>query len=66
MCYLSIATTIPIFIFFGMTKDAMNSYRVVLLFFGLGKVFPQLHEEYDPDAQILASMSNGSHSTSTR
>ncbi|PON27250.1 pheromone a factor receptor [Trichoderma gamsii] len=65
MCYLSIATTIPIFVFFGMTKDAMNSYRVVLLFFGLGKVFPQLHEEYDPDARILASMSNGSHSTST-
>lgn len=66
MCYLPIAATVPIFIFFGMTKDAMNCYRVVLLFFGLGKVFPRLHEEYDPDARVLASMSHGSHSTSTR
>ncbi|KAM0459481.1 hypothetical protein ACHAPV_005669 [Trichoderma viride] len=65
MCYLPIAATVPIFIFFGMTKDAMNCYRVVLLFFGLGKVFPRLHEEYDPDARVLASMSHGSHSTST-
>ncbi|KAL7901041.1 pheromone A receptor domain-containing protein [Trichoderma sp. SZMC 28014] len=64
-CYLPIATTIPIFVFFGMTKDAMNCYREVLLFFGLGKVFPRLHEEYDPDTRVLASMSHGSHSTST-
>jgi pheromone a factor receptor len=66
MCYLPIAATVPILVFFGMTKDAMNCYRVILLFFGLGKVFPRLHEEYDPDARVLASMSNGSHTTSTK
>ncbi|KAL7927984.1 pheromone A receptor domain-containing protein [Trichoderma austrokoningii] len=65
MCYLPIATAVPIFVFFGMTKDAMNCYRMIFLFFGLGKVFPRLHEEYDPDARILASMSNGSQGTST-
>ncbi|KAL6908800.1 pheromone A receptor domain-containing protein [Trichoderma evansii] len=66
MCYLPIGSTVPIFIFFGMTKDAMNCYRVVLLYLGLGKVLPRLYEEYDPDARILASISNGSHTTSTR
>ncbi|KAL6692637.1 pheromone A receptor domain-containing protein [Trichoderma pleuroticola] len=30
ICYVPIITAIPIFVFFGMTKDAMNSYRVVL------------------------------------
>lgn len=66
MCYLPIAATVPIFVFFGMTKDAMNCYRVVLLYLGLGKVFPRLHQEYDPDARVLASMSSGSHTLSTR
>ncbi|KAH8128648.1 hypothetical protein FP744_10008470 [Trichoderma asperellum] len=66
MCYLPIVSTVPIFIFFGMTKDAMNCYRVVLLYLGLGKVFPRLYEEYNPDARVLASMSNGSHTMSTR
>ncbi|KAL6791863.1 pheromone A receptor domain-containing protein [Trichoderma sp. SZMC 28012] len=31
ICYVPIVTAIPIFVFFGMTKDAMNCYRVILL-----------------------------------
>ncbi|KAL7909571.1 pheromone receptor [Trichoderma velutinum] len=69
ICYVPIITAIPVFIFFGMTKDAMNCYRVILLYVGLGKVFPSLYEEYNPDSRALASLSNGcsnSYTTSTR
>ncbi|KKP06116.1 pheromone a factor receptor [Trichoderma harzianum] len=31
ICYVPIVTAIPVFVFFGMTKDAMNCYRVILL-----------------------------------
>lgn len=58
--YISIVTAVPIFVFFGMTKDAINDYRKVCLFFGLGKFWPSLHEEYDPDRRALRS---GSSST---
>ncbi|KAM3457342.1 hypothetical protein MY3296_001084 [Beauveria thailandica] len=47
--YISIFTAVPIFLFFGMTKDAINSYRIVVLYFGLGKIWPSLYNEYDPD-----------------
>ncbi|KAL6833384.1 pheromone A receptor domain-containing protein [Trichoderma sp. SZMC 28015] len=30
ICYVPIVTAIPVFVFFGMTKDAMNCYRVIL------------------------------------
>ena len=69
ICYVPIITAIPIFVFFGMTKDAMNCYRVILLYVGLGKAFPSLYEEYNPDSRALASYSNGgsnSYTTSTR
>ncbi|EHK16690.1 putative mating type pheromone G-protein coupled receptor [Trichoderma virens Gv29-8] len=59
ICYVPIITAIPVFVFFGMTKDAMNCYRVILLYVGLGKVFPSLYEEYNPDSRALASLSNG-------
>lgn len=48
-CYIPIATAIPIFVFFGLTKDAINNYRQISLFFGLGRICPGLHQEYDPD-----------------
>ncbi|RFU79987.1 pheromone receptor [Trichoderma arundinaceum] len=69
ICYIPIATAIPIFVFFGMTKDAMNCYRVILLYVGFGKAFPRLYEEYDPDSRVLASLSHGgssNYTTSTR
>jgi pheromone a factor receptor len=60
--YIAILTAIPIFVFFGTTKDAMNDYRKILLFVGLGKPFPKLNEEYDPDRSARSdfSMSFGS------
>lgn len=58
--YISILTAIPVFVFFGMTKDAMNDYRRALLSFGLGKVFPRLHQEYDPDSRAYADSAYGS------
>jgi pheromone a factor receptor len=65
ICYIPVITAIPIFIFFGMTKDAMNCYRVILLYLGLGKVLPWLYEEYNPDSRALASISNGASSSYT-
>lgn len=60
--YIAVLTAIPIFAFFGMTKDAMNDYRRLLLGVGLGRVFPRLREEYDPDRSVRSdfSMSLGS------
>lgn len=61
--YISILTSIPIFIFFGMTKDAINSYRVVLLYFGLGKIWPKLHDEYDPDRSARQTAASAGYLT---
>lgn len=44
--YIPILTAIPVFFVFGTTADAINSYRKFLLFFGLGVLFPRLHDEY--------------------
>ncbi|CAI6088887.1 unnamed protein product [Clonostachys chloroleuca] len=57
VAYISILTAIPIFIFFGMTKDAMNDYRKILLFLRLGIFFPRLHQEYDPDRSAIENSS---------
>ncbi|GKT99462.1 pheromone a factor receptor [Fusarium langsethiae] len=43
-CYIDILAAIPVVLFFGMTKDAINSYRRGLLYFGLGHLFPKLQE----------------------
>ncbi|KAF4457563.1 pheromone a factor receptor [Fusarium austroafricanum] len=59
-CYIDILSAIPVVFFFGMTKDAMNSYRRGLLFFGFGRCFPKLHEEYDPDRTTYGSSSGHS------
>ena len=47
--YISTITAVPIFWFFGATKEAINTYRSYLLSIGFGRFFPGLHEEYDPD-----------------
>lgn len=59
-CYICILSAVPIFLFFGMTKDAINSYRTVLLFFRLDRLFPSLGQEYDPDRAAFGSGSFGS------
>ncbi|KAF4968241.1 hypothetical protein FSARC_4332 [Fusarium sarcochroum] len=60
-CYIDILAAIPVVIFFGMTKDAINSYRHGLLYFGFGRLFPKLQEEYDPDRAAYGSNSGNSY-----
>ncbi|KAM6539921.1 hypothetical protein FALCPG4_001670 [Fusarium falciforme] len=57
-CYITILATIPVFIFFGTTKDAMNSYRLGLLFIGLGYIFPKLHEDSPPQSKLRSFLSS--------
>ncbi|KAL1854793.1 hypothetical protein VTK73DRAFT_8699 [Phialemonium thermophilum] len=47
--YIAAITAVPIFWFFGATKEAINTYRTCLLAAGLGRFFPRLLKEYDPD-----------------
>lgn len=61
--WIPILTTIPIFIFFGTTKDAINEYRRMGLKIGLGRFWPRLYEEYDPDRPVGGSGSFGSTSS---
>lgn len=53
--YMAIITVVPIFWFFGFTKEAVNIYRVYCLRIGLGRFFPKLHEEYEPDRSRSSS-----------
>ncbi|KAK5990085.1 hypothetical protein PT974_08349 [Cladobotryum mycophilum] len=64
-CYIPIVTVVPIFLFFGMTRDAMNCYRKMLLFAGFGRLFPCLLEEYDPDRSALSNTNGSSAATTT-
>jgi pheromone a factor receptor len=49
--YIPTLTAIVIFFVFGTTADALNDYRRLLLFCGLGTVIPKLREEYTPDGR---------------
>jgi pheromone a factor receptor len=40
--WIAILTTIPIVLFFGMTKDGIAMYQRYALRLGLGRIFPQL------------------------
>lgn len=46
--YIPALTGIVTFFVFGTTADSLNSYRKMLLCFGLGYIFPRLREEYRP------------------
>lgn len=61
--YIAIASAIPVFVFFGMTKAAMNDYRRALLWCGLGRVFPVLYQVYDPDREAYGNSSTVSSRT---
>ncbi|UNI14183.1 hypothetical protein JDV02_000840 [Purpureocillium takamizusanense] len=63
--YIAILTAIPIFGFFGTTRDAVNIYRKGLLMLRLGRIFPGLNEVYDPDKSRSGSGSYGSTATTT-
>ncbi|KAI1842793.1 hypothetical protein JX266_010969 [Neoarthrinium moseri] len=47
--YVAIVTAIPIVWFFGMTKEAIETYRKFLCRLGLSKCFPRLKDPYEPD-----------------
>lgn len=64
-CYINFLTAIPVFLFFGTTKDAVNEYRAAALFLGLGRLFPRLRTEYDPDRTPCHSSSYHSRQTAT-
>jgi pheromone a factor receptor len=48
MNYIPALTGFVTFFVFGTTADSLNSYRKMLLCFGLGYIFPRLREEYRP------------------
>jgi pheromone a factor receptor len=47
--YLAIITAVPVFWLFGLTKDAVNTYRKYMCNVMLDRIWPSLREEYDPD-----------------
>jgi len=58
MNYIPALTGFVTFFVFGTTADSLNSYRKMLLCFGLGYIFPRLREEYRPaDGRRSASRS---------
>lgn len=63
--YIPILTAIPVFLFFGTTKEAINNYRTALVCCGLGPCFPSLHREYDPDRTQYTDRSNNSSQITT-
>jgi pheromone a factor receptor len=59
--YITILTALPIFWFFGMTKDAINTYRRLLLAMDFGKFFKGLDQEYDPDRRRPRPTGSSAH-----
>lgn len=57
--YVAMLTAIPVFGFFGMSKDAINVYRRYLVALGFGTLWPGLREDYDPDSQRGSSATWG-------
>lgn len=53
--WIPIITAFVIFAFFGTSKEGINTYRRCLVFFGLGRLFPKLRQEYDPDRTRVGS-----------
>ena len=56
---VALLTAIPVFGFFGMSKDAINVYRKYLVALGMGRIWPVLGEEYDPDSNVGSSATQG-------
>lgn len=57
--FSAMLTAIPVFGFFGMSKEALNMYRVYLVALGFGRIWPVLNEEYDPDGRSHYGNSQG-------
>ncbi|KAF4816899.1 Pheromone a factor receptor [Colletotrichum tropicale] len=63
--YLPIITTAAIFVFFGMSKDSMDTYRHCLLTMRLDKVFPRLSDDATSSTGQTPAGSWGTVSMST-
>jgi pheromone a factor receptor len=61
--YIPILSCVPVFIFFGMTADAINDYRKCLLAVGLGCFFPKLYQEFAFDRGLYSNNSLGYSNT---
>jgi hypothetical protein len=48
LCYIAILTTIPIFVFFGMTRGALDAYRRWAVAMGCARCFPALSRPFHP------------------
>jgi len=55
MGWVGVITVCVIVMFFGLGKEAINTYRMFALKLCLGRCFPYLHEEYDPDRSNASS-----------
>lgn len=56
--WIPVVSAFIAFVFFGTSKEAINTYRTYLLALGLGRIFPKLREAYDPDRSPLDSTSS--------
>ncbi|KAL2164561.1 hypothetical protein VTH06DRAFT_3778 [Thermothelomyces fergusii] len=54
IAYIGEVAGIVVFIPFGTTPEALNMYREMLLYLGLGYIFPSLKEEYVPHTTRVA------------
>ena len=57
--FSAMLTALAVFAFFGMSQDAINVYRTYLVALGLGRFWPALLEEYDPDSHAGSSITPG-------
>ncbi|OAA55612.1 a-pheromone receptor [Niveomyces insectorum RCEF 264] len=58
MNWIFVVSAFVAFVFFGTSKDALNTYRQYLVRCGLGRVFPKLKQVYDPDRSPADSMTS--------
>lgn len=61
--WIPILTTIPIVLFFGMTQDALDTYRRYALALRLDKFWPELRDKGGPNGRRNAGSSNDDSKT---
>ncbi|CAK7213804.1 a-factor receptor [Sporothrix curviconia] len=66
MSWIPVVSAYVAFVFFGTSKEAINIYREYLLALGLGRIFPKLHEAYDPDRTPFDSLASNTSNTATQ
>jgi pheromone a factor receptor len=66
MSWIPVVSAFIAFVFFGTSKEAINTYRTYLLATGLGRLFPSLHETYDPDRTVFDSTNSNFSNAATQ